>query len=78
MRNEAKILSTEKWEFEEPREDFAQEHADQWIGCVACGASHHNTSFCPKCGRCFYTQPVSNDEVGTFVYCECGEVSWWD
>jgi hypothetical protein len=63
-------------------ETFAEAHADQWLGCVKCKESHHTSSFCPKCGRCFFqyvgTRRCHNDEVGTFVGCECGTVSMWD
>lgn len=59
-------------------EDFAEQHADQWLGCTACKRSHHNTSFCRSCGRCFYTQTTKTEEGYTFVYCECGNNDLWD
>jgi hypothetical protein len=58
-------------------EQFAYDNADQWLGCVECHESHHVSSFC-QCGRCFYHQPYDNTDMGTFVHCECGVVSWWD
>jgi hypothetical protein len=59
-------------------ERFAQQHFDQWRGCVACKKSHHETSFCRKCGRCFYKQKIVQDDYGTFVYCVCGQNDLWD
>lgn len=64
-------------------EDFAAQHADQYIGCVACRASHHESAYCP-CGQCFFclmrTKPgaVEHTEHGTFVSCPCNRHILWD
>jgi hypothetical protein len=62
-------------------EDFAEKHADQWQGCCECRESHHRTSFCKNCGRCFFRliplDRVVTDDY-TFVYCTCGHNDLWD
>lgn len=59
-------------------EDFAEKHADQWQGCLQCKESHHESSFCKNCGRCFYHQKSETTDYGTFIYCECGQSDLWD
>ena len=67
-----------------PDEQFALEQSDQFLGCVACRESHHDTSFCQKCGQCFFclmrkgTREVRHTEMGTFVNCPCGSDILWD
>jgi hypothetical protein len=60
-------------------EIFAYQHPDQWIGCLACGKSHHQTNFC-ACGSCYFTAPSikQDDEGWTFVKCKCGKTNLWD
>jgi hypothetical protein len=61
-------------------EQFAMEHADQWRGCVECKESHHESAFCPVCGKCYFrAKSYNNDpEIGTFVTCQCGYKDLWD
>lgn len=69
-------------------EAFAEQHADQWVGCIQCKESHHETGFCQRCGQCFHAligvrdakgrRLVDNSDAGTFVHCPCGSVIMWD
>jgi hypothetical protein len=64
-------------------ETFAFEHAEQYLGCCSCRESHHETSFCSKCGQCFHCLigvkgRVNHTEYGTFVSCPCGSKVLWD
>lgn len=59
---------------------FAQEHADQYLGCAECKKSHHVSAFCPKCKRCYFKalRYEQDEMVGTIVTCRCGHVDLWD
>lgn len=74
-----KELKRETDERDSHVEQFAEQHAEQWLGCVACGSSHHKTSFCPKCGKCYFTaREFDNTPHGDFVTCQCGHRDLWD
>jgi hypothetical protein len=64
------------------KEQFAFEHADQWLGCVACGVSRHATNFCAKCGACYFCLlergRVEHAGEYTLVFCSCGDTLIWD
>lgn len=58
---------------------------EQWRGCVTCHDHHHETSFCQKCGRCYFSQlnKISRPGAGTsmdfdVIKCACGAVNIWD
>ena len=70
-------------------EEHAFQYADQYVGCVSCKKSNHETSFCQKCGQCFFclmggdkTLPKEKKRVihgeYTIVCCPCGAEILWD
>lgn len=60
-------------------EKHSEQYADQYLGCIECKVSHHDSAYC-SCGECFFVGSIEHDpEYGTFVKCfGCGKVSWWD
>jgi hypothetical protein len=64
-------------------EEFAQEKAEEWLGCILCKKSHFNLEFCPTCGQCFYCLLRDKPEliqggIDYKVSCPCGCKSKWD
>ena len=62
-------------------EQFAFENADQYLGCSACKKSHHISSVCKNCYRCFFVGKRFPDKSGMFadvVKCKCGKTYIWD
>lgn len=68
-------------DFANYEEEFAAKNAEQYIGCVECKRSHHKTSICPNCNRCFFNQKIIYDKENIhapIVNCKCGKTYLWD